>query len=218
MIRPYFQCASVGFSSVVIGLRGMKYQVILFDADGVTLKESQYFSDIYSEKYHVPIEKIRPFFSGVFQDCMVGKADLKEELSKVLPDWDWSGSVEEFLDLWFSSEDVGVNQNVIDLVQSLQDSGVKCYMTTNQEKYRGAHIRQQLDDVFDGFFISAEIGHKKEDLGFYAKVFEKVRSLVKDKSNILFIDDDKENVSTAKEFGFDVVHYKNFADLDELKS
>jgi len=196
----------------------MKYQVIIFDADGVTLKAGRNFSYIYSEKFGVPIEKLSPFFKGVFQDCMIGKADLKEELKKVLSDWNWTGTVEELLELWFSSED-RVDQKITDLIKGLRKDDIKCFMTTNQEKYRGQHLRNQLKDIFDDIFVSAELGYKKKDLGFYEQVFEQIGpSVAGDKTQVLFIDDEEENVKMAQKFGFDTLHYKEFQGSDEIKS
>lgn len=66
----------------------MKYKIFLFDADGVTLQGEGLFTDKAKEKGLISsTEKTAPFFKGVFQDCLVGKADLKKELAKVIRDW-----------------------------------------------------------------------------------------------------------------------------------
>ena len=38
------------------------------------------FSHRLAKKYNISTETTAPFFEGVFQDCVIGKADLKEEL------------------------------------------------------------------------------------------------------------------------------------------
>jgi len=55
----------------------------LFDIDGVFITASEPFS----KRYETEVGKsgmMTVFFKGVFQDCLVGKADLKEEVSKHL--------------------------------------------------------------------------------------------------------------------------------------
>ncbi|MFA5946166.1 MAG: hypothetical protein WC802_04640 [Patescibacteria group bacterium] len=72
----------------------MTYKAILFDADGMTLLSPK-FSARIQEAYGIIWDKMKPFFSGPFQECKLGKADLKEELAKVIKDWGWQGSVSD---------------------------------------------------------------------------------------------------------------------------
>ena len=79
-------------------------KVILFDADGVIINKPKLFSDLFSEKYNIPLQKIERFFIKDWPDCLIGKADTKERLKPYLKEWGWQGSVEELLELWFKSE------------------------------------------------------------------------------------------------------------------
>lgn len=189
----------------------MKYQTILFDADGVTLKEGQRFSNYYSEHYHVPLRNMTPFFSGPFKKCLIGQADLKEELARVLREWQWQGTVDELLEVWFSTDNE-LNEDVAGLISTLRSQGTACYLATNQEKYRGLYFQDKLRGLFDGFFISAEIGHKKDEVAFYEHVFNNIQSSV-EKSDILLIDDDPVNIATASSVGIDTHLFKNFQHL-----
>lgn len=73
----------------------MKPKAILFDLDGV-VNNSRYFSEIYSEKYNVPLENVQKIFEDGRKDLTnVGKADLKELMAEVLDEWQWKGSVNE---------------------------------------------------------------------------------------------------------------------------
>src|SRR5258708_7184557 len=77
-------------------------KAILFDVDEVVIKREKYFSQKYSEEYKVPQEQVMEFFKGEYQDCAIGKMDLKEVLPKYLKKWGWQGSLEEFMDYWFT--------------------------------------------------------------------------------------------------------------------
>lgn len=192
----------------------MKFKVILFDADGVTINHSTLFSDELEKDYGITKETTNEFFSGIFQDCMVGKADLKEELAKVVGPWGWGRSVDDLVAYWFSRGDE-FDQRVLDLAARLRAEGIHCFMATNQERYRGEHLRAKLKDVFEDVFVSADLGHKKNESEYFAAVFDRVRALAgNDMESVLLIDDDERNVAVARAFGFETVLYRSFEDVE----
>ncbi len=180
----------------------MKYSTILFDADGVTIHSEMMFSEVLARDYDIPLETMLPFFKGPFQECMFGRADLKEELGKVVDDWGWSKPVDKLLEEWFAFEDKP-DEEMFDLIKRLRNQDVKCYLATNQEGYRGNYLRDEMkfDQAFDGLFISAELGYKKKDTRFFEKAFEVINET--DRSKVLFVDNEEENTESASEFGFD---------------
>lgn len=194
----------------------MKTKCILFDADGVVI-DTDVFSVQYQKQFGVANEVMLPFFKGVFQECLVGKADLKVVVKPYLPDWKWTGTVDEFLEFWFKAEH-HIDDRMIRLIKDLQSKGVKCYLATKQEKYRTKYIRNEMgfDDVFDHIFSSADIGAKKPEREFYESIFqwiEKTDGLSKDE--LFFVDDSEENVTSAIDFGIDSMLYKNFDDFEK---
>ncbi len=190
----------------------MKYSTILFDLDGVLITQAKQFSDRLEEQYGIPVERLQPFFTGVFLDCGIGKADLKEELTKVIDEWGWKESVEALLDFWFS-QGTELDQEVVAYVCELRAMGIKTYLTTDQEKYRGEFLRNLLGHgvLFDEVFYSAAVGCRKKDPAFFAHV----DSIIKvDRARVLFIDDSENNAKSARSFGYDA-HL--FTSLDGLK-
>lgn len=93
----------------------MKYKAIFFDADGVLIKSKYLFSEQLEKDYGISIDVMLPFFTGVFRQCSVGKADLKEELANVIGDWGWEGTVEELMDYWFT-KGTEIDQEVVEYV------------------------------------------------------------------------------------------------------
>ncbi|GHO49401.1 hypothetical protein [Ktedonospora formicarum] len=51
--------------------------------------------------YDITEEMTKEFFITKFSACVIGKADLKEEIAPFLRKWNWSGSVDGFLHYWF---------------------------------------------------------------------------------------------------------------------
>lgn len=197
----------------------MKYKVLLFDADGVVLKEARLFSEQLEIDYGIRTEILQPFFHGVFRECSVGRADLREELGRVVDEWGWQGTVEDLMRYWFE-KGTCVDQEVLEYVWSLNRAGARCFMVTDQEKYRGEYLRKLLGggQPFEQVFYSAEIGYRKKDPGYFEYVYRTINRpddpIAKDQ--VLLVDDGKENIAIAKTFGFDAYLYDDLRGLGEL--
>lgn len=183
-------------------------KVYLFDVNGVLVREDRPFSVIYAERVGLPKGSTDVFFRGIFQKCLVGEADLKEEIAQYLPEWKWNGSVDEYLRLWFSEESE-VNEEMYEIVKQLHEQGECCYFVTNQEKYRTQYLAKDLglEKIVSGIFSSNELGAKKPDLDFYERVLDKMnyKGNMKD---VFFLDDDMKNIESGREIGFDTFYYK----------
>jgi putative hydrolase of the HAD superfamily len=196
----------------------MKYKAIFFDADGVLIKNKFLFTDQLKNDFGIEIDVMLPFFLGVYRQCSVGKADLKQELPKVIKEWGWKGSIDELLEYWFT-KGTQIDQVIVDYVLSLKEKGIRCFMVTDQEKYRGKHLQKTLGGgkVFEDVFYSAEIGCSKKTEPFWDEVFSRVNSFSKEtikRDQTLFTDDDDHKVEAVEEFG---INTHLFTDLDSLK-
>jgi len=146
-------------------------KILLLDMDGLVVKRKKVFSVRISEKLNISVDDVLPFFKNEFQLCLVGKADLKEEIKKYVSDWGWKDSIEDLLKFWFDGEKE-VDQEILKKVTDLRNDGYKVYLATNNEKYRVGYLWNNigLNKHFDGMFSSAEIGFKKPDRKFYFKI------------------------------------------------
>lgn len=183
----------------------------IFDADGVLIN-GEMFSRTLSKDYGISTEKTLPFFTGVFKECLIGNADLKEVIKPYLKEWGWDKSVDEFLNYWFKSEH-NIDEKLVEFIQELRVKGIKCYLATNQEKYR---VQYMLDEMgfaqsFDRIFASAHLGHKKPSVEFYSKIMAELGEI--DKNEVLFWDDTVENIEAAKSFGINAELYTSFEDF-----
>jgi len=189
----------------------MKYKAILFDADGLII-HSPRFSERLQKEYGITWETLKLFFQGPFQECKVGKADLKNELAKTAEAWGWKDSIDALLAFWFQGDIV--DEEIKNLVSTLRQNGVQCYLATNQEEYREKYLENELElnSIFDGFFVSARLGYLKNDPRFFEEAIE---NLGFEKQEILFIDHDKENIDAAKAAGLSTYI---FHDLEDCKT
>jgi|SRR3989344_433995 len=189
-------------------------KVIIFDADGVLIPHKRRFSVTLAEKHGISIEKTLPFFSGPFQDCLVGGEDLKESIAPHLNDWGWDKGVDALLDYWFQLEH-NVDNELVDYIQELRAEGIKCFLATNNEKYRFQYILDKMgfQNMFDASYASAHLGHKKPNQEFFSKIFNELKNV--DKKEVLFVDDSKENIEGAENFGIHTIFYTSFQDFKQ---
>ena len=176
-------------------------KAMTFDADGVVITDNLHFSQQLERNFGISPARTEAFFTGVFQQCLTGGADLKQELAKYLKAWGWHGTVDELVAFWFQCED-HLNEELTKEIQRLRTKGIKCYLATNQEKYRTDYIANQMGCgvLFDGIFSSAQIGAKKPSLEFLKKVSESIKGIPL--KEIMFWDDSRENIEAANSFGF----------------
>jgi putative hydrolase of the HAD superfamily len=189
-------------------------KAVIFDSDGM-LVHGPRFSDKYVADHDIAITLMSPFFAGPFQQCIVGKADLLEELRKGwLEKWKWKGSAEELLNYWFSVGDVG-DETVLASVPALRRKNIFCVVATNQEKYRTEYLSKtfRYDLAFNKVYSSAYIGSKKPEREFFAHITDDLAEAygIARPNEVMFWDDDLDNVRGADDFGFDARHFTDAA-------
>lgn len=97
-------------------------------------------------------------------------------------------------------------------IRNLREKGIKCYVATNQEKYRVQYIQDymKLKPEFDGFFASNEIGVCKPEEAFFQHILSRLNI---HPGEVLFWDDTQVNVDTAKRLGMNAEFYRDFEDF-----
>lgn len=183
---------------------------ILFDLDGVLIHTSMWSTE-FIRIYSLPPDAMQDFFLGVFRECTIGKADLREILPEFLERWWYEKWGEDFLREWFDYEN-HPDKELIEKIQELRTNGVKCYVATNQEKYRLAYLKYEMyfENLFDGIFCSAEIGYKKPEKEYYQYIID---TLMVAPSDILYFDDALENIEAAHSLGIHARLYRSISDF-----
>ncbi|MBA3073426.1 MAG: HAD-IA family hydrolase [Anaerolineae bacterium] len=186
----------------------MPIKAICFDADGVLVYPQMQFAKLCENKLGISQEMRDPFFKGVFNECLVGKAELLDVLPPFLKKWNWSGSTEEFVALWQKTDHV-IDTELITTIKKLRQNGFICCLATSQEQHRAEYMKKEMGflEVFDHLFISCEMGTQKPGDAYYRYIETHLRL---PGESILFWDDRPRNVNAAKARGWNAEVYTNY--------
>ena len=193
-----------------------KPHVILFDADGVLTLPEEVFSVVYARSHGLDPKPFEQFFRNDWKPIATGKKDLKESIVENAELWQWPGSADDLLDYWFKTEDIR-NEELIEVIRKLKAQGMPCYLATEQEKYRGQYMQNiMFKDLFDGYFITAELGVSKTEPEFFEKIIENLKTKYSEitPQDITFFDDSQAKVATARSVG---IHGQLFTSADQVK-
>ncbi len=191
-------------------------KAILFDLDGlVIVSKGRLFSERFAEENNIPIGEVREFFINNFRECSFGRADLKEKVAPFLVKWGYSGTVDDFLNYWFTTEST-LDVAVISFITDIRATGVPCYIATRQEKYRKEYLLNVLGlkDKFDGIFCTCDIGYDKWQKEYWDYVCRKLN--IKPEEITFFCDSEK-NIESSKVLGVQSYLYEGIDTLKVLR-
>ena len=192
-----------------------KIKAIIFDVDGVVFKThdesgNYLWSQRVKEDLGLTSKHLSIIFSEKSENIIRGTIKLDTHLHAIFQEKlfkDLGITLEQYIQYWLT-HDHHVNYDILDLVKSLK---IPCYLCTNQEALRTAHILDRVGSYFKECFASYKIGFIKPEQGFFQHI-EKALSLLP--HELLLIDDTKNNTLGAEDCGWHVYHYQN--DLEGL--
>ena len=189
-------------------------KAICFDADGVLVNPAFRFSRHLQDVYGIAPQTTMPFFTGPFIDCLLGRKNIQEELPAYLENWGWHTGVDTFIQTWLEQDDV-IDTKMIHVVNLLRKSGIMCCLATNQENNRAVYMRKRMgfEMLFDVCFISCEMGSQKPDTAYYRYIEHTLRL---SPHEILFWDDSKGHVQSARRCGWQAEVYNNYDEFMSL--
>lgn len=176
-------------------MTGPRVAAVLWDADGVLQQgeedwrgSDEALSTLDDDFLAEALAEERSFMAG--GDFPAALAAVAERHRVAVP-------VETLLAPWRSIEAL---PDTWDLLAQVRSAGVPCYLATNQQAYRGAHMQATLGyaDRLDGAFYSYQLGLAKPDPGYFTAILDRLRL---PGHRVLFVDDRHDNVEGAREAG-----------------
>lgn len=183
---------------------------IMMDVDGVLVTGrpqdgAHLFTDLEKD-LGISLETLqREFFKLRWPDIVTGRKSLRPELADVLATIAPTVTAESLIDYWLIN-DSRIDMSVLEAMRLLRQQGHHVYLATNQEHLRASYLMNDMGLARDvnGIFYSAALGHRKPEPQFYSKI---TAQLGVKKSEIILIDDTDPNVLSAREFGWQAVHW-----------
>jgi len=178
----------------------MPVRAVLWDADGVLQGLPAGWEASMRPAVGHLVDDIDDFLEEAFaaeKSTLTGHARWVDVLRTLMRKWDIEDGFDEALKVWLTIEPV-VESRL--LVEQIRDSGVRCYLATNQDIRRGTFMQENLGyaDLLDGAFYSYELGLAKPDPAYFAEI---VRRLDLPAEDVLFVDDNADNVTSARRVG-----------------
>jgi len=175
-------------------------RAILFDADGVIQKTAvdyrQALMTLLASRSDEADRLVHEIFSAE-RPALNGRRNFVDALSELLGRWNLAERVDEVLRIWTSIE---TDPSMFTAIASLREQGLPCYLATNQEAHRGRHMAETLRyrDLFHGAYYSHVLGVAKPNAEYFRAILTDLQLAPE---QILFIDDNKQNVTAAREVG-----------------
>ncbi len=185
-------------------------KVIAWDFDGVLARNIINGRFIWADNFEADIGQSRAFFENYIfgrdlEEILTGREDLRDRVDAWANSVGYAPGADALLEYWFT-RDVCLDPMTLGLVDRLAQKGLRQVLTTNNEARRAAYIENHLGfgNMVEHIFASGRMGVAKPDIEYFKTV---LATLKVDPHEILFIDDLAENISAAKTFGWQTMHF-----------
>lgn len=197
---------------------------IIFDIGGVVVKKGKFNTfmkvmakaifgttnpDFFKE------EHISPKIKNEWSQWRLGKLTAKQFFNRQRKKYHLKLSTNRMSYLLYHSQKP--NRKVISIIKQLKND-YNVYALTNHTKEWFAYQTKQYNynSLFDGVMTSFEAGSAKPNMIIYKKLLKKYNL---NSTACLYIDDQKENLVTAKKLGIKTIHFESISQLkSELKN
>ena len=175
-------------------------EAVLFDADGVLQSTPPGRRDALAALLPPGADDADGFIDEVFEverPALAGACGLVSDMQALLRR---RGSAADASDVLLLLNSIHAHSEVLDVVARLRESGVGCYLASNQQRHRAAYMSETLGYrvLFDGEFYSCDLGHVKPSRAYFERVLDAIEV---PPERVLFLDDHEVNVAGARELG-----------------
>ena len=173
---------------------------MLFDADGVIQRPSDGWRDRLMPLLPQGDEDVDGFLLEILDAERPAIADG----SNVIPAFEAllqrRGSTAGPAGILSMLNDIIVHSEMLGVVGRLRESGIRCYLASNQQRHRATYMSETLGYryLFDREFYSCFLGYAKPSRTYFERVLAGIQL---PPERVLFLDDQEENVAGARRLG-----------------
>lgn len=159
---------------------------------------------------------LEPFLRDILaaeSSALCTSSGFDAALKQVLGRWDRTDHLTQALRALNAIE---VYAEVMRVVLALQQAGIPCHISSNQQAGRARHMSETLNyrTLFTREFYSCFLGVAKPDVAFFERVLQAL-NLAAD--TVLFLDDRQENAEAARSAGLAAALYEGESGADALQ-
>ncbi|PIZ94874.1 MAG: hypothetical protein COX81_02320 [Candidatus Magasanikbacteria bacterium CG_4_10_14_0_2_um_filter_37_12] len=192
----------------------MKIKAIIFDMNGVFIKDSGPLSKRIEKDFKIGADEIYPLIKTALKQVRVPEANSRPIWQPVLERLKMT--YEDFFKYWFGGE--SLNEELLQYTKELRQQGYRIIILSNNFPERTNNYRQLYPELFreiDEQYFSWETGNIKPNPESYTQIIEKHDYLP---NEYLYFDDSEENLASAQKLGINVRLYQNLQDTKNFIS
>ncbi|MDQ6642357.1 MAG: HAD-IA family hydrolase [Actinomycetota bacterium] len=191
----------------------MAIRTVLWDADGVLQQGVPSWPGVFAEL----VDNVDAFGSAVWADlpaALAGRLDMAAHVETVIEEQGLSDRRDAIVDVWGMIEPL---PETWALVTAVRSGGTPCYLATNQDNLRTSYMRRLLayDELLDGAYYSCEVGAAKPGAQYFLHIADDLGLAPRE---LLFVDDQAENVAAAREIGLHAELWHHEQGVDALRA
>lgn len=184
---------------------------IVFDNNGIlTTSDAERTHAVVADFLGISKKEVSELFAPFVIDLDTGKITQDEFYRRVLAKANFSCPVEKFKEIHLSG--YIPKEEVQEFAKELSKK-VDIFMLTNfGDIFWNKYPEWKLDRIFkrQNVFVSSDIGLAKPDPRIYKHVLNKIQCKAE---NVIFIDDNKDNITAAEALGIQTILFSTFEDL-----
>lgn len=184
---------------------------ILFDLGGVCISDYWARQDriLLAKRFNLNYEKLEEYHLKNLKRILIGKISEEEYFDGLFLYQNQEPQTKKIIK-YLQEKDYAL-QEVLDFVKELSKDQ-KVYAFTNEIREAAEYRIKKfnLNNYFEKIFVSGIMGYEKFDKEAYQYIAEELQ--VKS-SEIIFIDNSKENIKKAQESGLTTIHFKDIVQL-----
>ena len=193
-------------------------KLIVFDLGGVVVKYDWTIANNSFAKYtNLSPDQVmeRLIKSSINKDFELGRISAPDFCKQITNLLEAKMDMKTFAEIWCNI--FSQNYSLVRLLRHMKGK-YTLYLLSNSNELQFNFIKEKFPIIegFDKLILSHKIGMRKPDKEIFDYVL-KVSGL--EAHEIIYIDDKKEFIDKAAEYGFNTIHYTSVAELEEyLKS
>ena len=175
-------------------------EAVLFDADGVIQRPSAGWRDRLMPLLPPGDEDVEGFLGEILdveRPALADGSDVAPAFGALLRR---RGSTADPAEILNMLNDIIVHSEMLGVVDRLRESGISCYLASNQQRNRATYMSESLGfkERFDREFYSCFVGCAKPSRVFFERVLAAIQV---PPERVLFMDDQEDNVAGARRLG-----------------